>query len=131
MSDRQYDRRSVLQMSGIAVAASLAGCSGNETIPNIEVVVGPSGANEFDPAEVEIEVGQSVQWRWESSGHTVTPTSIPDGATWEGTGEPDQDPNQSDTPVTYVHTFNTAETYEYQCDNHPDQMQGTVTVTEG
>jgi plastocyanin len=92
--------------------------------PDQEIIVGPGGSLEFDPAEVTVSTGATVQWTWESDFHTVTVDSQPEGENWSGTGE-----ETHDTGYTHVHTFSTAGTYEYYCQPHRSQgMTGTLTV---
>src|SRR4029077_10109332 len=38
----------------------------------VNVTVGPGGGFTFDPDIVNISVGDTVQWTWSSSGHSVT-----------------------------------------------------------
>jgi len=88
------------------------------------VVVGPDGDLVFDPAELRVEVGATVLWRWDSGGHTVTVESQPDGADWRATGQ-----ETHDSGYTHTHTFEVAGTYEYVCLPHESAgMVGSVTV---
>jgi plastocyanin len=75
----------------------------------------------FDPADVQVAVGQSVTWVFGSDPeqHTVTP--VEDGAF--------EDSGQLFTGDTYVVRFETPGTFPYLCTLHPF-MTGTVTVTE-
>jgi plastocyanin len=72
----------------------------------------------FTPASVMIQVGQKVVWTFDDGSvrHTVT-------ADLNGFGSP---PNGL-TSGTFEKVFDTAGTYAYHCDFHP-QMKGTVTV---
>jgi plastocyanin len=74
----------------------------------------------FDPADVQVAVGQSVTWVFGSDPeqHTVTP--VEDGAF--------EDSGQLFTGDTYVVRFETPGTFPYLCTLHPF-MTGTVTVT--
>jgi len=92
--------------------------------PDRTIAVGPGGSLRFDPAEVTVSTGATVEWVWESDFHTVTVESQPEGANWNGTGE-----ETHDEGYTHVHTFSTAGTYEYFCQPHRSQgMVGTLTV---
>jgi plastocyanin len=75
----------------------------------------------FDPADVQVAVGQSVTWVFGSDPeqHTVTP--VDDGAF--------EDSGQLFTGDTHVVRFETPGTFPYLCTLHPF-MTGTVTVTE-
>lgn len=146
-------RRRLLALGGTVLATTLAGCGGDggdggsdggsdggdggddptPTVtstaqtaeePDQQIVVGPEGDLVFDPAEVSVSMGATVEWVWDSSFHTVTPESQPEGENWSGTGT-----ETHDEGYTHVHTFATAGTYEYFCDPHRGQgMVGTLTV---
>jgi plastocyanin len=87
-------------------------------------VLGPSGGNRFEPADVTIQVGQTVEWVWPSGaiGHNVSPDDT----------EPPSSGPVSNGPDTYSHTFTTAGTYDFFCVAHGAPggvgMSGTVTV---
>jgi plastocyanin len=88
------------------------------------VLVGPDG-NRFDPAELTIEAGETVNWFWPpgSAGHNVVPD--------------DRDsPPQSGPPVGYPkyhsYRFTAPGVYRYHCITHGaaggEGMSGTITV---
>jgi plastocyanin len=87
-------------------------------------VLGPNGGNRFEPANVTIEVGQTVKWNWPSGSlqHNV----VPDG------DDPALSGPLANGPEEYSFTFNTAGTFDYYCANHGGPggsgMSGTVTV---
>lgn len=129
------NRREFLRAAGgsAAVAAATAqsasaqegegGGGGTKT-----VAVGPGNSLVFEPAELEIAPGTTVEFVWESDNHNVVPTSVPEGATWEGSGAESELFNSGHT---YTHTFDTLGTYEYVCVPHESAgMVGSVTVTE-
>lgn len=92
------------------------------------VAVGPGNSLVFEPAELSIAPGTTVNFVWESDNHNVVPDSVPEGASWEGTG-PEAD--LFNTGHEYSHTFDTLGTYEYYCAPHLSAgMEGTITVTE-
>ena len=109
--------------------------------PTEEVIVGPGGSLVFEPAELTIAPGTTVNFVWESDNHNVVPESQPDGATWEGEGEQgvtfDEGHSYSHTFETegtyeYSHTFEMEGEYEYFCQPHKTAgMVGTITVQEG
>lgn len=73
---------------------------------------------EFQPASVEVAVGETVAWvNDDGEGHTVTASdgSFDSGIMMVG--------------VEFSETFEAPGTFDYFCAIHP-QMQGTVTVTE-
>lgn len=77
----------------------------------------------FDPDSLEIEPGDTVKFVWDSSGHTVTVLSQPDGANWEGVDE------TQDEGYTHSHTFEVEGEYSYECDPHGGMgMTGEILV---
>ncbi|WP_232688767.1 plastocyanin/azurin family copper-binding protein [Halobacterium zhouii] len=104
----------------------------------VDVAVGPEGRLRFAPERVELTVGDTIRWTFESAGHNVT--SLP------GASEKVQNPAGAEPfasyeesrhyaiePVgaTFQHTFTVAGEYVYVCEPHSDQgMVGYVTVTE-
>lgn len=144
-------RRRLLALGGTALAATVAGCTdsgdggdggsdsedggdgangGDATStptpvePDQTIAVGPGGSLTFEPAEVTVSTGTTVEWVWRSDYHTVTVESQPEGANWNGTGA-----EIYNEGYTHVHTFSVAGTYEYYCQPHRGQgMTGTVTV---
>ena len=103
-----------------------------------EVAVGPEGRLRFVPETVEISVGDTVRWTFESPGHNVTAkagasekVSIPDDAEPFASYEGDQHFAIDEEGSTYEHTFSVPGEYVYVCAPHEDQgMVGTVVVTE-
>lgn len=96
-------------------------------------VVEMNNALEFTPKEVEIHVGETVEWRNTSLlMHTVT--ADPDKATLaESVQLPDGaqpfDSGNMDPEATFRHTFEKAGTYRYFCIPHEGvKMRGTVVV---
>ena len=117
-----------------ASGATSGGAGGGETTT---VASGPDGRLVFDPEAVEVAVGDTVVWEFESAGHNVgaipedsEEVSIPDGA--EPFASYDGDPYAVDEEgETFEHTFETAGEYTYVCVPHVSSgMIGTVTVTE-
>lgn len=95
--------------------------------PDQTVLVDPNGTFTFQPDEFTIQAGETVLWKWESSGHNVRPSSTPDGATWSGT--PGGDETTYDEGYTYRYTFDVTGSYDYYCDPHrPLGMTGTFDV---
>jgi plastocyanin len=91
-----------------------------------EVTVGPGGNLVFEPEELEILQGTTVNFVWDSDGHNVVPDSQPEDANWEGTGE-----QLEDSGFEYSHTFETLGTFEYVCTPHASAgMVGTIEVVE-
>ncbi|RRJ30577.1 plastocyanin [Halocatena pleomorpha] len=132
-------------MGALGTVATGAGCLGTssgdktptETEAN-EVIAGPNGNPVFDPKSIEIPVGETVTWRFESTGHNVSArpkdgsdVMIPDGATPFASFEGDNTYELIPKGETYSHTFETAGTYTYVCVPHINVgMIGNVTVSE-
>ncbi|WP_227377737.1 plastocyanin/azurin family copper-binding protein [Haladaptatus halobius] len=139
------DRRTLLTVTGATLAsASLAGClssaapgsSNNKTStknantnPDVTVKVGPGGNLIFEPSELEVRPGTTVQWVWESDTHNVVVESQPTDASWDGSPGPKT--KVYDTGYSLTHTFDVLGTYEYYCKPHlAAGMTGTVAVTK-
>ena len=77
--------------------------------------------NQFTPATLNAECGDTVKWVWESGDHTTWSTSIPAGAiSWV------EYINSTDT--TYSYQVSLAGTYDYICYFHL-MMTGSIVVT--
>ncbi|HEV8083782.1 MAG TPA: plastocyanin/azurin family copper-binding protein [Chitinophagaceae bacterium] len=77
---------------------------------------------QFSSPNINVKVGDVVHWVWASGNHTTTSLFVPAGAaSW-------------DAPLVksgdfFDYTVTVTGSYSYQCDNHPAQMQGTITAT--
>ena len=78
---------------------------------------------EFDPAIINVSVGDTIIWLWDEGFHTTTSTTIPAGATaWNAPID------QSNLIFTYVPTV--PGSYDYICVFHSSMgMLGHFTVT--
>lgn len=86
------------------------------------VLVGPDGEFVFEPEELTIPTGTTLEFIWESDTHNIVVREGPEDG-WEGYEEIE------DTGFTYEHTFEVAGTYEYVCEPHEAQgMEGTIIV---
>jgi len=95
--------------------------------PAATVTVAPGGDLQFSPEAVTVAVGETVRWEWDASGHNVTPTGTPDGASWEGSPGDDL----YDEGYAFGATLATPGVYEYKCQPHGSiGMRGSVTVEE-
>jgi len=95
------------------------------------VMVGDGGALAFTPADLTIQVGDTVRWVWGSSGHSVV--SGTDGNADNRFCSPSNtgcdNPPLSSRGATYEHTFMHAGTFPYYCSVHFSLgMTGTITV---
>jgi plastocyanin len=94
--------------------------------PNTVLVRG-DGANRFDPGEVTIAVGDTVNWLWPegSEGHNVVPD--------DGDSPPQSGPLRA-YPTFHSFRFEVPGVYHYHCAAHGAAggigMSGTVTVLD-
>lgn len=130
MQRREFLRAAGAGAGAIATGSTSVAAQENETEggggggATETVAVGPDGDFVFEPADLPVQPGTTVVWEWESDNHNVAPTSIPDGATWEG------HPEIAGTGTTYEHTFETEGTFEYLCEPHEAaDMVGAIEVT--
>lgn len=73
----------------------------------------------FNPDAVSAKVGEVIAWtNSDSAPHTA---SLADGSC---------STDQLATGITGALIFNVAGSYPYQCNIHPSQMKGTITITE-
>jgi plastocyanin len=80
---------------------------------------------EFDPAELEITAGDTVEWRNVLGFHNVNGTQSTYPSNPESFG------NTAGNDWTYQHVFTVAGSYDYHCDPHVELgMKGKVTVLE-
>lgn len=103
----------------------------------VDVAAGPEGRLRFVPETVEILVGETVRWTFESAGHNVTslpgasekvrnPEGTEPFASYEGT----QHFAINEVGTTYEHTFEVPGEYVYVCAPHAGQgMVGTIIVS--
>jgi plastocyanin len=99
-----------------------------------EVRVGPAGEPfSFDPANLTIQVGDTVRWIWDSPSHTVTSggsSCAADNIFCSPNNTNCASAPSSSTGFIYTRTFNTAGTFNYFCKVHcfTQGMTGTITV---
>ncbi|PTR21355.1 plastocyanin [Rhodococcus sp. OK519] len=104
----------------VAAAALVTGCgSGEDGGSSGPAVVIEVKNMAYSPAQVTIEKGQTVQWKFDDSG-------LPHDVAGEGSLQGEL---KSDllTEGTYEYTFDEAGTFDYHCTPHP-MMVGTVVV---
>jgi len=158
------NRRRFVKLAGTVSAVGVAGCIDGEEEPEpddgadddmetddepddngeeepeitefAEVIAGPDGAWRFEPREVHIEVGGTVEWYFDSRGHNVSAhpdddslVSIPDDA------EPFRSFDRAERRIndvgeTFSRTFDVPGEYVYVCTPHVPDMRGTVVVHE-
>lgn len=150
-------RRNVLQMTGTALVASLAGCNGvlssgsgygngghsgdshghsdgglGEPVDNAEVkMVTNDNGTHFEPHTIRVKSGGTVTWTLESGSHSTT-------AYHSENDKPTRIPEDatawdsgvlSEQGKSFSHTFETEGVYDYLCTPHEASgMVGTVVV---
>ncbi|MGQ8335778.1 T9SS type A sorting domain-containing protein [Sunxiuqinia sp. A32] len=81
--------------------------------------------NQFSPSSLTINVGDKVIWTNTEGSHNVN------GTTANFASNPESFGNDVSTGWTFEYTFNTAGSYQYQCDPHASLgMTGAITVNE-
>lgn len=138
VTPRTLGRRGVLAAVGTGLIGSLAGCFGEPSFPDADVVAGPDERLVFDPPELTVSVGETVIWGFASGGHNVccrpedaTEVALPDGAEPFASYGPNEPPQGSLVPrgETFEHTFDVAGEYVYVCIPHVEAgMMGTIHV---
>ena len=118
-----HGSRIVSTLAAVALVAALAGCApgsggGASPVATAEVRLPPS--YKFEPAAISVPAGTTVTWtNADNFTHNV---QFQDGG--PSTDAKVMEPGQQ---VTF--TFETPGSYAYRCSFHPQDMQGTVTVT--
>ncbi len=95
--------------------------------PMADHVVEARPDNSFAPADITINVGETVQWVNRGGNHNVN------GAQSVFPDNPESFSNGAPSPMewTFEYTFNVPGVYNYQCDPHVSfDMFGTVTVMD-
>jgi plastocyanin len=131
-------RRGTLSAIATGLVGSLAGCSLEASFPDADVIAGPNGDAVFEPAELTVEVGDTVAWGFASAGHNVSCRSedskrveLPAEAESFASYGPDESPQGSLVPRggTYERTFEAAGAYVYVCIPHVSRgMVGMIHV---
>lgn len=74
---------------------------------------------QFTPANLNVSVGDTVEWDWQTGSHTTTSTSVPAGASgWDWP--------ISTSSRTYKYIVTVAGTYNYWCSIHAPAMAATI-----
>lgn len=104
---------------------------------DVTVAVGPEKRLRFEPETVEVGVGDTVTWEFESEGHNVSSKpgaspkcQNPEGAEPFASYEGDSHFAIDEVGSTFSHTFEVPGEYVYVCVPHAGQgMVGTVVVS--
>lgn len=115
-------RRSTLLALALAASLTFAACGGGDDGDSPPEASGPPADATvnlrpvtFEPAGVEIAVGETVEWKWGG------------GVQHDVEGEGFKSKVQS--KGTFRHTFDEAGTFEFVCNVHPTTMKGSVEVS--
>jgi plastocyanin len=97
----------------LTACASGAGASPEPSDPTSDGQTVVLEANSFEPADLRIDSGTAVTWRWAGSmAHDVVGSDFASAIQTDG---------------TFTHTFDQPGAYDYWCNLHPG-MKGTLTV---
>ncbi|WP_276253066.1 plastocyanin/azurin family copper-binding protein [Halomontanus rarus] len=120
------------------VVGSLTGCLSGPSFPDADVIVGADDKNVFEPAELTVQVGESVTWGFVSAGHNICcrpddsdEVSLPATAEAFASYGSDESPEGSLVPrgEIHKHEFNVPGQYDYVCVPHESLgMRGTIYV---
>ncbi len=123
MSEK-IDRRIVLKIGALALSAAALGdklAFADGKVTQIKAVRNADGSMGFDPKEVTIAAGETVEWSNETTfEHTVTPDPDSTGK-FEGTES--LPPEQKYSTAIQA----SKDPIHYHCDFHP-MMKGTIIV---
>ena len=107
-----------------AVAVSvllLSACSSDSSGPD-DVTTITMNSSTFSPADVTIEVGESVRWvNGQAVAHTITPANPQQAGVWATQNVP------ATTGFAFQARMNTAGTFNYTCTLHAG-MTGRIVV---
>jgi plastocyanin len=111
--------------------SDMTGGAGDMSGPQVHVVMVGTGGIAFSPSDLTVKAGDTVQWHWATSGHTVTSGS---GCTADNTFCSPNSSNcasasTSNSGFIYSTTFNVPGTFPYFCIPHcRSGMTGSITV---
>ena len=112
-------------LAALCLSAAGAGCGSGDSSADDAAPDSPTAPDEvaavdfaFEPETTEIAAGDTITWT--NDGETIHNV--------KGKGFFSEAINPGET---YEHEFKKPGTYDYLCNLHPDQMRGTVEVSEG
>lgn len=79
----------------------------------------------FEPVDLTVSIGDTVTWRQQGNLPHTTTAGTP------GAQSGEWDSGTMNAGDSFSTTFDAAGTFQYFCTIHPNQMQATITVTEG
>ncbi len=113
-------------LSLLCLGFSVASCGGTDKLPDVTpaaATVKLTSSNRFEPANVTVKVGQTIEWQWQGGRHNVV----------SGGGCASDGKFTSGDVVaegTYRFTFKEPGSFDYFCTPHcAIGMVGKVTVT--
>lgn len=108
------------------------------SFPDADVIAGADNQDVFEPADLTIEIGETVTWGFASGGHNVCcrpgdseNVELPTDAEAFASYGPDESSAGSLVPrgETYEYTFEVSGRYDYVCIPHESLgMTGTIHV---
>ena len=127
--DVPITRRRLLLAGGATAVGGLAGCLAVQEIDGegdrvFVITIAPVGEPRFEPDEIEIQPGHTIEFEWGANGYTLVIVSQPDGANLEGEDEP----QEAGHSVSYE--FDVEGVYEFSSSS-PDGESLSATVTVG
>ena len=112
-----------------AAATSAATAATTGTAGAGETLTVTAADNRFSPTSLQAAIGEPVTIELDNTGsnpHTLTVYEDA-GYTTEVAGADTGQVSGGDTG-DFTATFDEAKTYSFRCENHPSQMEGTITV---
>jgi plastocyanin len=107
-----------LTLSACSTSASGSGAGAGEPVATSTVNLPPS--YRFEPASITVPAGTTVTWT--NNDNFTHSVQFKDGAL-------PTEPMLMKPGASATFAFTSAGTFHYQCSLHPQNMQGTVTVT--
>jgi plastocyanin len=105
----------IVAVAMLATPAAVAGLVGGESpregrgpVGDIEVIVGPQFKDVYDPPVIFVSPGDTVNWTWWTSGHSVTSAG----------GNETFDSGVQDEASTFTHTFMDDGEFFFYCTQH-------------
>jgi plastocyanin len=86
------------------------------------------GDDFFDPADIQIDPGDTVTWEWVGIYGNHSVTSRPNQTESFDSDPGNNNPQHAPGSTPFTHTFNQVGMTRYYCKLHPSTMNGTVTV---
>lgn len=112
-----------LLQDGEQVAGGYTDARGQSEVTVDVGAPGNGGTYAFAPANLWIDPGTTVRFRWSSDNHNVVVESQPDDADWSGYE------SVENSGFEFTHTFETGGLYEYFCQPHLSLgMKGGIAV---